>query len=1226
MEIPELLRRWCRAAGIMILCGISFPITVFEYEVSTHAALTQAIFNEYNTRFKDAGIPEEYRFALVQGAEDEDAGTRFMNHFHDPSTGRGLRWAGREWPSAKRWATDAKAQGNEHFTLNDAVEAYAAGDEERAFRILGHVLHLLEDMGVPEHVRNDPHGIESPYESFTRLLVPAAPSKPPIELGSLGAHFDALAKYAQENFYSADTIDGDYAVPKPDYFKREGPYEYAFKTADGERYHLARIVSDWPNGGDGEMKNLSLKESFGEKKILSDYWRLLSGRTIRHGAGLVRLFMNEAQTARAAALVRPRDAERKTVRAHIASAVDSLLPSFVPGSDDDEWAGVEEIPLDDSSTGSRTSSRKSGRAGEESQKPVSGPTAASSGTGSAAKPAPVVACIYGSGTLSRGSVIINEIAWMGSSVSANAEWIELKNTGTIAIDISEWQIISRRGRVHIVIDDGEAIPAGGFYLMERTSDNSVPGAVADHIYAGALSNTDDGLRLFDSHCVPKDEVAADPSWPAGNAPERRTMERAQDFSWHDYSGNAARAVFGTPKKENGIPPAPKVAVSASTAVGGSQSPSGTASAPASSGSSGSSGSQASSGGSAGVPSSSSVAVSISVPVAKREIVVNEFLFDAAGSDTGHEFIELYNTGSRAISFDGWSIQTQSAKKNFEAGSQIPAGGCFLVALGSSASEPTFGMRWASGSLNNTEGAIYLARDEEYVAGDGDPDIIDVLRYAKASFASFVPGMSLERDHAGTLHLRPVPNPGDCARSASSASVSGSASASNASSASVMSSSSSSGGATTGDHSGEFLQSAYFYEHPQGTGSLIDIHWDTYPFISGSTDAWKALVFYANSAPGEESQLHTDSGWEVADESALTVRYPIYSPGATPPRRVLILPDTKARSDSGGGLENAAYNYDYLIEDRMARMETDFVGKSGDYITIGYYDFFRSGGGDQQLNLVYADPKKYYFNDPKAPLAIPRMGDAAYILDPLAGIGSIVMPQATDSTSLDHLISFSIANDLGIELAGYRAGGSFSFLVALGEDFDFTLEAKNNFGITSVPAQVSGGSPGVVRWALVQGEAGATSRLIGKLDTNCSSCPPSASLEKISFAEDTEINAVTVRLVSDKGIVSADLRLRAYPDMGGMPNLSLPIAEKVIRPRGVPLPTPQDASFIFDAPFVLRKNVPYWLALEVADYPNSADWFSPHVRNALSSGDAYPDGAYQSDAGKDWYMKIGLWEP
>lgn len=139
-------------------------------------------------------------------------------------------------------------------------------------------------------------------------------------------------------------------------------------------------------------------------------------------------------------------------------------------------------------------------------------------------------------------VLINEVAWMGSGSSANDEWIELKNVSGQSVDLDGWQIVDKAEQIQVLL--GGNLPADGFYLLERTNDDSAPGVSADVIYSGALSNNDEGLRLFDNNCDLVDEVFADPNWPAGDAPARRTMQRENSLNW-------STAASATPKAENG---------------------------------------------------------------------------------------------------------------------------------------------------------------------------------------------------------------------------------------------------------------------------------------------------------------------------------------------------------------------------------------------------------------------------------------------------------------------------------------------------------------------------------------------------------------------------------------------------------------------------------------------------------------------------------------------------
>jgi hypothetical protein len=147
-------------------------------------------------------------------------------------------------------------------------------------------------------------------------------------------------------------------------------------------------------------------------------------------------------------------------------------------------------------------------------------------------------------------IIINEVAWMGTTNSSNDEWIELKNISDKQVSLGGWQLLDKAEQIQIVFEATDIISAGGFYLLERTDDASVPGIPMDKSYAGALSNTEESLRLFNSKCDLIDEALASPSWPAGDNMEKRSMERTAELAWVTYLGGENSGILGTPKEKN----------------------------------------------------------------------------------------------------------------------------------------------------------------------------------------------------------------------------------------------------------------------------------------------------------------------------------------------------------------------------------------------------------------------------------------------------------------------------------------------------------------------------------------------------------------------------------------------------------------------------------------------------------------------------------------------------
>lgn len=179
--------------------------------------------------------------------------------------------------------------------------------------------------------------------------------------------------------------------------------------------------------------------------------------------------------------------------------------------------------------------------------------------------------------------VINEVAWSGTSASSSDEWIELYNPSYREVDLTGWTLRWGEGEREIVIHFGpppdgartstreirkHAIPAQGFYLLERTDDETVGDVAADLIYSGALGNGGDAIKLEDAQGEIVDTANGDGGeWPAGTAggaePPYATMERIDpssgdaDDNWASNDGTTRNGrdrdgnpINGTPKQEN----------------------------------------------------------------------------------------------------------------------------------------------------------------------------------------------------------------------------------------------------------------------------------------------------------------------------------------------------------------------------------------------------------------------------------------------------------------------------------------------------------------------------------------------------------------------------------------------------------------------------------------------------------------------------------------------------
>ncbi|MDD4990357.1 MAG: lamin tail domain-containing protein [Candidatus Pacebacteria bacterium] len=146
------------------------------------------------------------------------------------------------------------------------------------------------------------------------------------------------------------------------------------------------------------------------------------------------------------------------------------------------------------------------------------------------------------------TVIINEICWMGNASSSNDEWIELFNNSEQEINLDGWVLKSADDGIKINLK-GE-IPSKGFFLLERTDDNSAPNAKADLIYSGALSNNGENLFLIDNLGNIIDQADFAEKWLFGDNKTKQTMERNPSTGSGQVSWQTSQNPGGTPKQPN----------------------------------------------------------------------------------------------------------------------------------------------------------------------------------------------------------------------------------------------------------------------------------------------------------------------------------------------------------------------------------------------------------------------------------------------------------------------------------------------------------------------------------------------------------------------------------------------------------------------------------------------------------------------------------------------------
>lgn len=185
-------------------------------------------------------------------------------------------------------------------------------------------------------------------------------------------------------------------------------------------------------------------------------------------------------------------------------------------------------------------------------------------------------------------IIINELAWAGSSSSSQDEWIELFNTTTEDIDLTGWQITKDTSgdgsnetlmlEIEENLEDLSAniLLAGGYFLIANNGQEydfgdgklSVLDIEPNYIDSSiTLSNSNLSIKLYDGQWDDGREVvdrAGDGGKPPGDASAKTSMERNDTYgmgdladSWHEatIAINLDDGVFdkATPQAQNSSP-------------------------------------------------------------------------------------------------------------------------------------------------------------------------------------------------------------------------------------------------------------------------------------------------------------------------------------------------------------------------------------------------------------------------------------------------------------------------------------------------------------------------------------------------------------------------------------------------------------------------------------------------------------------------------------------------
>ncbi len=236
---------------------------------------------------------------------------RSENHFMNSDDDLDGLTSGAPFVNTARNVSSLKWGNDDPRNLANFVMAKAEGNTLKGWRYLGHILHLLEDLSVPAHVRNDAHIVYEDYEGYMADKVPADlfsltggdASMQPREPSTIdiAPFFREMSDYTRANYFSEHTVfmNSYYGITLP-VATVSGEDDHYFYGTNGKRiankgllfwavYSSATSSSDPRPLGE---TNYALVKTWARinQPVAEDMFSDLAPRAIEYGAGLIKLF------------------------------------------------------------------------------------------------------------------------------------------------------------------------------------------------------------------------------------------------------------------------------------------------------------------------------------------------------------------------------------------------------------------------------------------------------------------------------------------------------------------------------------------------------------------------------------------------------------------------------------------------------------------------------------------------------------------------------------------------------------------------------------------------------------------------------------------------------------------------------------------------------------------------------------------------------------------------
>ena len=165
-------------------------------------------------------------------------------------------------------------------------------------------------------------------------------------------------------------------------------------------------------------------------------------------------------------------------------------------------------------------------------------------------------------------IVINEVAWMGTTASTAHEWAELYNTSSYTINLGDgtatsWNLVSQDSTPSIYLNG--SLSSGAYFVLERNT--SATSYTENQTFTDAIDNPSGSDYLYLKNPAGTTLDYASASFAGSNSLPRKTMERINPlfngdnlYNWRTYAGagsttytdSSANPIYGTPGTQNSV--------------------------------------------------------------------------------------------------------------------------------------------------------------------------------------------------------------------------------------------------------------------------------------------------------------------------------------------------------------------------------------------------------------------------------------------------------------------------------------------------------------------------------------------------------------------------------------------------------------------------------------------------------------------------------------------------